>query len=430
MERNIFFNGNSARDLDGQGLVFNDGASAKHLVMREGNLWSNTNINLTGGLAVMFNNTVALTQNSLGSTVVKSNLREVGNLKSLNVIGRASLGESLTVDPDFKRVGINTDAPNAALSIVENSLEIIIGSHQHDIAKIGTYSADDVALVTDNTERILISRTGEITIGHSKHKNGVLRINGKLIVDTIETANKNSDSVEIAPPSWNTEAYQRGIIWGGTTKRKFTFEADSDRFVSTESIDLAVEKYYSVDRAMVLSKSTLGPTVVDSSLTSLGTLKSLNVSGTVSFESVSSSLKFDQGLSLVGKTNTTTLTDMGLVADKTFSIEVDKESEFEVDAAGNITLGNRHNTNRVVAVFGQLSVGVRHPDPSVSFTASGAMSFSGKKFITGDAIPTQGQFNKGDICWNTDPKLSSYVGWVCIVPGTPGQWEPFGSIGK
>jgi hypothetical protein len=58
------------------------------------------------------------------------------------------------------------------------------------------------------------------------------------------------------------------------------------------------------------------------------------------------------------------------------------------------------------------------------------MSFAGKKFITGDAVPTTGQFNKGDICWNSDPKTSDYVGWVCVMAGDPGQWEPFGGIGR
>jgi hypothetical protein len=81
-------------------------------------------------------------------------------------------------------------------------------------------------------------------------------------------------------------------------------------------------------------------------------------------------------------------------------------------------------------VYGQLSVGVRHPDPTVSFTTAGTMSFAGKKFITGDSVPVSGQFNKGDICWNIDPKISDYVGWVCVMSGTPGQWEPFGAIGK
>lgn len=430
MERNIVFNGTSARDLDGQGLVFKDGSSTKHLVIREGNLWSNTNVNLNSGLAIMFNNTVALKQNELGSTVVKSNLREVGTLKSLNVSGKTSLGQVMTVDPDFSRVGIGTDSPNAGLSVVDNGVEIIVGSFKNDTAAIGTYTSDDLSLVTDNTERLTISRSGEIVVGHPKHKNGVFRVHGKIIADVVETAIKNNDSIEIHAPEWHTEPYDRGIVWGGSTKRSLTFKIDPDRFLSTEIFDLAAEKYFAVDGSMVLSKTSLGSTVTESNLTTLGTLRELNVQGKVSFETAKSILEFDDGLSLIGKENTVSLTENGFRANKKFNIEVDRESEFEIDSEGNIVLGNRHNTNRVVSVFGQLSVGVRRPDPSISFTVAGAMSFAGRKFITGDTIPTVGQFTKGDICWNTDPKTSDYVGWVCVMSGTPGQWEPFGAIGK
>jgi hypothetical protein len=56
--------------------------------------------------------------------------------------------------------------------------------------------------------------------------------------------------------------------------------------------------------------------------------------------------------------------------------------------------------------------------------------FANKKFFTGTAIPTSGTFNKGDICWNSNPQESSYIGWVCIIEGTPGEWLPFGAIGR
>ena len=430
MERNIQFTGSNPRDLDGQGLLFNDGSSTKHLIMREGNLWSNTNINLTAGLAVMFNNTVALKQNELGSTVIKSNLREVGILKSLRVAGRTALADVVTVDPDFKRVGINSDSPNAALSIIDNGVEIVIGSHKNDTAKIGTYTADDITIVTDNTERMLFSRSGEIVVGHPKHKNGVFKVNGKIIADSIETENRSIKSLEFGPPEWHTEPYQIGLFWKGTSTRSLTLDLDPDRLLSTESIDLAVEKYYSIDRAMVISKNSLGATVTNSSLTRLGLLESLNVVGPVKFEGTGQSLTFNNGLTLSGPTNSITFDSNAIKATNGFAVEVDGEPEISVSSNGNISIGNRHNTNRTVSVFGQLSVGVRHPDPGVSFVTVGTMSFSGKKFITGDAVPTIGQFNKGDICWNSDPKTSDYVGWVCVMAGDPGQWEPFGGIGR
>lgn len=429
MERNIFFNGNSLRELDGQGLVWNDGTTAKHLIMREGSLWANTSLNFNGGLAVNFNNTLALSQNELGTTVVKSNLKQVGNLKFLTVDGKTSLGKVVTVDPDFQRVGINTEKPNAALSIVDNSIEIILGSHQNDIAKVGTYTADDLALITDNTERIKIGRTGEIVIGHAKHKNAVVTINGKLVVDQLETKTKLNKSLELSAPAWDVEPNGLGIVWTGASQHKFTFESNIDRFHSSENIDLAQEKYFSIENTLVLSKTALGSTVVDSNLTTLGLLKTVRVSGKAVF--MDSHAEFNnEGLSFKDRDNAVIFNHNGIASTNKFSIEVDRESEFEIDRYGNITVGNRHNNNRVVAVFGQLSIGMRHPDPTVSLVTAGTMSFAGKKFVVGDNFPSAGVFNKGDICWNTDPKISDYIGWVCIVPGTPGKWEPFGPIGR
>ena len=430
MENNITFTGNTQRELDGQGLLFTSGNTTKHFIMREGNLWANTNINLTSGYGLMYNNTLVLKQNELGSTVVKSNLKEVGILKNLTVGGHANLGNTLKVDSDFRRVGIGTDAPNAGLSVVDNGVELVIGSHKNDTGKIGTYTADDLVLVTDNTDRLLITRSGEVIVGHAKFKNGVLRVHGKIIVDSIETSNRNNKAIEFVAPDWHTEPVTTGLVWLGSGKRSLTFEVDPDRLVSTEIIDLAKDRYYCVDGAMVISKNTLGATVTESSLTKLGTLQNLSVYGTVKFDSKGEVLTFDKGLHLTSNNNTISFDSQGVKTSNSFEITVDGESEITVSAAGHISIGNRHNTNRVVSVYGQLSVGVRHPDPTVSFTTAGTMSFAGKKFITGDSVPVLGQFNKGDICWNIDPKVSDYVGWVCVMSGTPGQWEPFGAIGK
>ena len=48
--------------------------------------------------------------------------------------------------------------------------------------------------------------------------------------------------------------------------------------------------------------------------------------------------------------------------------------------------------------------------------------------IQGNAIPTAGTFNKGDIVYNTNPTPNSYVGWICTTAGTPGTWKGFGLI--
>jgi hypothetical protein len=42
--------------------------------------------------------------------------------------------------------------------------------------------------------------------------------------------------------------------------------------------------------------------------------------------------------------------------------------------------------------------------------------------------PTQGTWRVGDQALNRQPKTGSYVGWVCVTGGSPGEWRPFGLI--
>ncbi len=43
-------------------------------------------------------------------------------------------------------------------------------------------------------------------------------------------------------------------------------------------------------------------------------------------------------------------------------------------------------------------------------------------------FPITGNYNKGDLIYNTNPTPGSYVGWICTVSGTPGTWNTFGLI--
>lgn len=59
---------------------------------------------------------------------------------------------------------------------------------------------------------------------------------------------------------------------------------------------------------------------------------------------------------------------------------------------------------------------------------SGYLKVSGKRQTGGTAAPASGTWALGDICWNTGPATTEYVGWICTVAGTPGTWLGFGVI--
>jgi hypothetical protein len=66
----------------------------------------------------------------------------------------------------------------------------------------------------------------------------------------------------------------------------------------------------------------------------------------------------------------------------------------------------------------------------VSLTVNGPVVLDNKQFLVSSRAPISGQFNKGDIVWNNDPKATDYIGWVCVASGTPGAWLPFGVIAR
>lgn len=44
------------------------------------------------------------------------------------------------------------------------------------------------------------------------------------------------------------------------------------------------------------------------------------------------------------------------------------------------------------------------------------------------AAPVAGTWARGAIVWNSEPSAGGFIGWVCVVAGTPGTWEAWGAI--
>jgi len=57
-----------------------------------------------------------------------------------------------------------------------------------------------------------------------------------------------------------------------------------------------------------------------------------------------------------------------------------------------------------------------------------------RRSLPGTAPPSTGVWKKGDRILNTDPDpdvpAKAWAGWICIEAGEPGQWVPFGALGK
>ena len=58
----------------------------------------------------------------------------------------------------------------------------------------------------------------------------------------------------------------------------------------------------------------------------------------------------------------------------------------------------------------------------------GYPSGNGSSHYFNASLPTTGTYEKGDIIWHSNPVASGFVGWICVVRGTPGTWKTFGAI--
>jgi hypothetical protein len=111
------------------------------------------------------------------------------------------------------------------------------------------------------------------------------------------------------------------------------------------------------------------------------------------------------------------------------NIVTDSTTRLTVGNNGNILLGNKNSAPIQVSVHGKLAIGVNQPDPSVDLHINGSVRFNNKLQTHGIESPSSGSYNVGDIVWNSEPKKSQPVGWVCTRAGNPGDWNPFGIIG-
>ena len=238
-----------------------------------------------------------------------------------------------------------------------------------------------------------------------------------------------------------------GLLWPGKPYNKqLVLLSGPDRIFSTESVEIAKGKEFIIGGASVLSNESLGSSVVNSSLKTLGTLRELNVNGRVNFndyvwfDPISNrfSLGQDQptakftiydwenNVELVLDTDKHGRGRIGTFNTKPLDIITDDQVRLSVDELGHITLGSELRDSTVIRAYGKFSVNVKNP--TEAFEVGGNMRVGGKLQARGVEPPTQGTYAQGDIVWNNNPLPTGYIGWVCVRGGMPGTWKTFGPI--
>lgn len=241
----------------------------------------------------------------------------------------------------------------------------------------------------------------------------------------------------------------KGFMWAGKGYTKqLVYAENPDRVFSSETIDIAKNKHYSINGKNVLSEEELGSTITKSNLREVGKLKGLIVDGSMVInnyihfnestdrlglgtESPNSALSIaEDGVEIVIGTKDSTKGIIGTYACHDLDIVTDNLSRFTITSGGNIRLGNPNTQPIQTTIHGKLSIKVSTPDPEVDLHVNGAIKYKGKLHTYGKNYPTAGSYNKGDIVWNEDPQMNSPLGWVCLSSGSPGVWAAFARIGN
>lgn len=111
---------------------------------------------------ITINGSEVIDGNSLGKSIVSSNLQKVGQLKELQVRGEASLSETLYTSN--RRVGINTVEPSRALSVWEEECELVMCKHERQTGYIGSIRNQRVVLGSDSQTNLVLESDGSTKI--------------------------------------------------------------------------------------------------------------------------------------------------------------------------------------------------------------------------------------------------------------------------
>jgi hypothetical protein len=155
--------------LDMIGLQWKDAERTKLFAWRDRSdgFYSSNNIDLHRDASILIDNVPALSANRLGETIEHSSLRTVGVLENLTTVGDLNIDEGfVTWDSGSMRFAIGKETPNGQLSVASNEAEFIVDPF-FDVIKVGTYTTSDLEIITDDTARISIKKTGGVNV-HGK----------------------------------------------------------------------------------------------------------------------------------------------------------------------------------------------------------------------------------------------------------------------
>jgi hypothetical protein len=180
----------------------------------------------------------------------------------------ANTGSNLTItsgSDTFTIVG------GTGITTEASATDTITITNQGVVSLTGT--TNEVSVSASNGS-VTLSLPANVTISNNLTVTGDLIVNGNtttLNTATLVVEDKNIVLANTASPT-DVTADGAGFTVKGATDKTFNWIDSTDSWTSSEHINIASSKIYKIDGTSVLSNTTLGSGVINSSLTSLGNI--------------------------------------------------------------------------------------------------------------------------------------------------------------
>jgi hypothetical protein len=180
--------------------------------------------------------------------------------------GDASTVATFTVDAQ----GRLTAAGNSAISVTASQ----ISDRGTNLVTGLTGTANEITVSNSGVGAVTLGLPSNVTIGNNLIVTGDLTVQGNtttLNTATIVVEDKNIVLANVASPT-DTTADGSGITILGATNKTFNWVDATDAWTSSEHLNLLAGKEFKIGGNSVLTNTTLGSTVLNSSLTSVGNI--------------------------------------------------------------------------------------------------------------------------------------------------------------
>jgi hypothetical protein len=223
----------------------------------------------TSGQVIVANSTGVPTYVSLSGDITVSNT---------GVVSIAANSVALGTDTTGNYVG--SVAAGTGISVSNNGVQGGTFTIANDGVTSLTGTANEVSVSASNGA-VTLSLPANVTIPNNLVVTGNLTVQGDtttLNTETLVVEDANIVLANVATPT-DTTANGAGITIKGATDKTFNWVDATDAWTSSEHLDISAGKSYYIAGSSVLSNTTLGSSVVNSSLTSVGTITSGTWSG-------------------------------------------------------------------------------------------------------------------------------------------------------